>query len=74
MSYFRFADCPSGKIPHARDEAMRHMVDLLTGESDPQNAQGLNVYRCRACHRWHVGHSATHKGFRAWVAPEKRTC
>lgn len=45
----------SGKQALSRDEAGRQLRRLEVDESDPERAL-LNIYRCRDCGRWHVGH------------------
>lgn len=40
----------------SRDEAQRTLRRLKAEEQDTE-AHLLNIYRCRHCHRWHVGHS-----------------
>lgn len=53
--------CPSGKIPHLTREGAGQQ---LRGLKHHRKSQGMEVYRCRLCDHWHVGHP---KGFR-WKA------
>lgn len=58
MRYEHRVDCVvSGKIQYSRDEAQRAVARLLFQEQDEQNAGNLRAYKCRDCHRWHIGHS-----------------
>ena len=52
----------SYKIAYTKSDASRALVALLFAERDIANTQGLNVYRCVACRRWHLGHSVTKRG------------
>ena len=45
----------SGKQALSRDEATRQLRRLQDDAADPE-AHLLNIYRCRECRRWHVGH------------------
>ncbi len=45
----------SGKQALSRDEAKRQLRRLEADAADPE-AHLLNIYRCRHCARWHVGH------------------
>lgn len=45
--------CPTGKVRHrTREAALRHMAALVAKDGSTR----LNVYPCRKCGRWHVGH------------------
>lgn len=45
--------CPTGKIRHKTAEAAgRHMAALIAKDGSIR----MNVYPCRACQGWHVGH------------------
>ncbi|MFI0718896.1 hypothetical protein [Streptomyces sp. NPDC021224] len=49
--YNRRRGCEGKKAHPDRDAARAHMLDLVA-----RGATGLNVYRCRRCSRFHVGH------------------
>lgn len=53
---------PKAKIPQSRDEAKRAMARLVAMGDD---AAQLNIYKCNACHRWHVGHNTRLRPSRA---------
>lgn len=45
--------CPTGKIRHKTPEgAAIHMAQLIAKDGSIR----MNVYPCRACGGWHVGH------------------
>ena len=49
--------CACGKIIHRnRCDAKDHIAELLARD-ETGDALSLQVYRCRACHYWHVGHA-----------------
>lgn len=50
------------KISYAKDDALRAMRALLALDRDLKNTQKLNIYKCSACCRWHVGHSKGNRG------------
>ena len=46
--------CPSGKVRHrTKAAALRHMAALIAKDGSTR----MNVYLCKACGRWHVGHA-----------------
>ena len=49
--------CACGKIIHLnRCDAKYHIARLLARDEAGVDLS-LGVYRCKACHYWHVGHS-----------------
>ncbi len=56
-TYGHHCRCPvSRKVIHESQwEALRHMRRL--GKTEEDGVAGLNVYQCRHCQGWHVGHS-----------------
>ncbi len=56
---------PKAKIPQSRDEAKRALQRLVAMGDD--SAQ-LNIYKCSACKRWHVGHNKHPRPSRAIVS------
>lgn len=47
-------DCPTGKVRHrTRAAALRHMAELIAKDGSVR----MNVYPCRTCGYWHVGHA-----------------
>ena len=49
--------CACGKIIHFnRCDAKDHIAELLARDETGAHLS-LEVYRCRTCHYWHVGHA-----------------
>ena len=54
--------CATGKVCHrGQKTARRHLKGLRGGQGD----NGLEVYPCRRCGYWHVGHAALANGGRS---------
>lgn len=49
----------TGKQPHAsQTEAFKHLAALRKKDG----AFGMNVYKCKICKAWHIGHPPRNRG------------
>ena len=58
MSLIVHRRCPTGKVPHPTQESAQwHIDDLIRQKkAPPKSRRRLNVYMCRHCGSYHVGH------------------
>lgn len=63
MSREAIPHCPiSGKEMYVSPALAHQIVRRMNGH---RRGSKMNVYRCNACHRWHIGHEiSTHKNQR----------
>lgn len=54
------------KIAHptraAAERQLKQVVWRNASHHEDGRSKGLNVYRCRVCRHWHIGHAAKKEG------------
>jgi hypothetical protein len=45
------------KVPHTSKRLATGALRVLKAAPDVEGAERLNVYKCKACGHWHVGHT-----------------
>lgn len=71
MKKLNVKKCPTGHIAYPTQEAVQRACDVHVQDAKQHGAEGkswkrLNVFLCRACTQWHVGHAK-----QSW--PEKQS-